>query len=108
MSERKVIPDSERHTPETLEEKLAIYACLHKIPPQPPCDACPWRKYPQKVQGCDNCGCGFMHIYMAEKYYQRAQGYWPFAGKEIESAYMLMADATELLDRIRLKGEKEG
>jgi len=59
QSEVNVIPDSERHRPEKPEERLAIYELLLNIPPQPPCDACPWRKYPDRVQGCEVI-CTFM------------------------------------------------
>jgi len=48
---------------------------LMKIPVEPPCDACPWRLYPDRVQGCDNCGCGYMYLYMAVKRYQREEGH---------------------------------
>ena len=106
MSE-KVIPDSERHLPETPEEQLAIYAQLHKIPVEPPCDVCPWRKYPDKVQGCDNCGCGYMHLYVAQKYKQKAFGYWPYTGQEVETVKMLLQNAMNLLNQVQKKGDTE-
>jgi len=65
---------------------------------KPPCDVCPWRKYPDRAQGCDNAGCGYMHLYVAEEYYQRAMGYWPYAGEEALSARILLKDAAKLLD----------
>ena len=104
---QNVIPDLERHRPETPEEKLAIYALLHKIPPQPPCDACPWRKYPDRVQGCDNAGCGYMHLYMAEKYYQRAMGYWPYADQALNTIKMLLTNSMDLLNNIHKPNEEE-
>ena len=96
-----------RHKPEKPEERLAIYAQLHKIPVEPPCDKCPWRLHPDKVQGCDNCGCGYMAIYVAVKYQQKAFGYWPYAGQEVETAKMLMRNAMDLLERVHKHGGKE-
>ena len=95
-----------RRRPELAKERLAIYANLHKIPVQPPCDACPWRLYPDKVQGCDNVGCGYMHLYMAEKHYQQAMGYWPYQGEETRIATMLLQNAMDLLKRIKPKGKE--
>jgi len=90
----------DRHRPESPEERLAIYHQLHKIPVQPPCDVCPWRKYPNKVQGCDNAGCGYMAIYVAVKYYQKSMGYWPYAGQELDQAVVMIHNALDLLERI--------
>lgn len=104
---KNVIPDSKRHRPESPEERLALYDQLHKIPVQPPCDVCPWRKYPDEVQGCDNCGCGYMGIYVAVNYYQRAMGYWPFKGQEAEHAKMLLNNAMDLLENIRQPNENQ-
>jgi len=95
-----------RHRPKTAKERLHIYAQLHKIPVEPPCDACPWRLYPDRVQGCDNCGCGYMAIYLAVKYYQQAKGYWPYKGIETLIARALIDDASGLLNRI-LKANEE-
>ena len=92
--------NKDRHRPKSAKERLAIYDCLHTIPPTPPCDACPWRKYPDRVQGCDNAGCGYMHLYMAEDYYQRAMGYWPFKGEEVKMAKVLLTNAMDLLKQV--------
>jgi len=66
---------SERHRPTKAKEKLRIYAQLLKIPVEPPCDVCPWRLHPDRVQGCDNCGCGWMYLYRAVKAYQIREGH---------------------------------
>ena len=58
------------------KEMLAMYGLLHKIPVEPPCDLCPNRIHPDKVQGCDNAGCGFMQLYLAVRHYQKAMGYY--------------------------------
>jgi len=92
--------NSERHRPDSPEEKLAIYHQLHKIPVEPPCDVCPWRKYPERVQGCGNAGCGWMLLYLAMDYYQRKNGYWPFKGDEVRMAKVLINDAIKLLERV--------
>ena len=104
VEKENIIPDSERSRPESAKAKLAIYDLLHKIPVEPPCDACSWRKYPDKVQGCDNVGCGYMHLYMAEDYYQRAMGYWPFKGQEAKHATMLLTNAMNLIKNIQKHG----
>ena len=96
---------SERHRPTKAKEKLKIYAQLHKIPVEPPCDVCPWRLFPDRVQGCQNAGCGYMAIYMAVRYYQKAKGYWPYTGEEKQTAEMLRGDAEKLLARILLTNE---
>lgn len=57
------------------KEMLEMYHLLHKIPVEPPCDLCPCRLYPDKVQGCDNCGCGFIYLYMAVKDFQKKMGW---------------------------------
>ena len=82
------------------KEQLTMYAHLHKIPVEPPCDSCPWRLYPDKVQGCDNCDCGFMAIYAAVNYYQRVMGYWPHAGDEVKNAIMSITTASNLLTQL--------
>ena len=89
--------NKDRHRPDSPEEKIRIYHQLSKIPVEPPCDVCPWRKYPERVQGCDNAGCSWMAIYLAVEYYQRAKGYWPYKGEELDMANRLINDAIKLL-----------
>lgn len=96
----------ERRRP-TNRDMPKIVKKLMKIPVEPPCDACPWRLYPDKVQGCDNCGCGYMSLYMAVKYYQRAMRYWPYKGQEIEAAKMLLNNIMDLLNQVD-KPKEEG
>ena len=107
MGTQNIIPDSERHRPDSPEEKLAMYDGLHKIPAVPPCDTCPWRKYPDRVQGCDNAGCGYVRLYFAVKYYRKALGWWPYAGKEVETAKMLLTNAMDLLKRVQKEGDQK-
>jgi len=83
------------------KERFEMYGQLHKIPVEPPCDKCPWRLHPDRVQGCDNAGCGYMAIYVAVKYQQKAFGYWPYEGQEVETAQMLMRNAMDLLERVQ-------
>ena len=90
-----------RHLPTKAGEKLKIYRQLHKIPVEPPCDVCPWRLYPDRVQGCDNVGCGWVAAFLAVRYYQRAKGYWPYAGEEANTVQTLIKDAAKLLGHIR-------
>ena len=66
---------SERHLPKKANERLKIYRQLTKTPAEPPCDVCPWRLHPDKVQGCDNAGCGYMYLYLAVKRYQKEEGH---------------------------------
>lgn len=53
----------------TNEELLAMYRQLHYLPPKPPCDICPNKIYEDRIQACDNCGCGIVQLYFAVKYY---------------------------------------
>ena len=46
-----------------LEHWIKVYRQLNKTPPEPPCDVCPERIHPERVQGCDRCGCGPVYIY---------------------------------------------
>jgi len=48
-----------------------------------------------------------MAIYVAVKYQQKAFGYWPYAGQEVETAKMLMRNAMDLLERVHKHGGKE-
>ena len=57
------------------KEMLEMYGLLHKLPVEPPCDLCPNRIHPDIVQGCDNAGCGFMHLYLAVQFYNEKMGY---------------------------------
>jgi len=41
-----------------------------------------------------------MHLYMAEDYYQRAMGYWPFKGEEVKTAKVLLTNAMDLLKQV--------
>jgi hypothetical protein len=57
------------------KEMLAMYDLLHKVPVEPPCDLCPNRILPDKVQGCHNAGCGFMHLFVAVEDYNKKMGW---------------------------------
>jgi len=48
-----------------------------------------------------------MHLYVAEEYYQRAMGYWPYAGEEALSARILLKDAAKLLDCLTNEGKDD-
>lgn len=60
VSREAVIQEIERLEPQIRDNLiwLNVYHQLNKTPPKPPCDVCPERIYPDRVQGCDRCGCG--------------------------------------------------
>lgn len=56
-----------------MEHWLKVYRQLNKTPIEAPCDVCNRRIHPDRVQGCDNCGCGPVNLYVRLKAYAKLQ-----------------------------------
>ncbi len=51
-----------------LEHWNRVYRQLNKTPIEAPCDVCNKRIHPDRVQGCDNVGCGPVTLYFRLKH----------------------------------------
>jgi len=60
-----------------MEHWLKVYRQLNKTPIEAPCDVCKERIHPDRVQGCDRCGCGPVNLYVRLKAYNKLKGSLP-------------------------------
>lgn len=72
----KQLDEAQRKLKEKAEQwdnsEKKIYNLMN-LPPKPPCDGCEFRVFPDKVQGCRRCGCGWIKLFIDLEQGQEAQ-----------------------------------